>query len=336
VKKTAKPILGQIMQKIAPTIGATVIMEPRWEIVGQIVFKNRRIRYFKYSSLDINPLGASEVARDKDYANFFLKKKGYPTVPGSKTFFSGDWAKAIGVRNRDIDASYRYAKKLGFPVFVKPNSGSQGTCVSLVHTKKDFYKAMRAIFKRDKVVLVQQRLHGQDYRIVVLDGEVISAYERLPLNVLGNGRSTISQLIAEKKKQFTILGRETKIKKDDPRITEKLKRRVLSLGSIPDRGERIYLLDNANLSTGGEALDTTTHIHPEFRRIAVSISKDMGLRLCGIDIMSANDITQEPSKYWVLEVNASPGLDNYAKSGRTQKKIVEDLYLRILKSMETK
>jgi len=335
VKKTVTPLLGQILQKIAPRIGAKVIMEPRWRIVGQIIYANGRIRYFRYSSLDINPLGASEIAKDKDYANFFMRRMGYPTVPGSKTFFSEDWARIIGMQNRGIDAAYRYARKLGFPVFVKPNSGSQGTCVSMVHTKQEFYKAVRAIFKRDKVALVQQRLRGRDYRIVVLDEEVISAYERLPLSILGNGRSTVSRLIKEKQRHFATLGRDTKIKADDPRIREKLKRQGLEFDSIPGEGEHIYLLDNANLSTGGEALDVTAHVHPEFRQIAVRLCRDMGLRLCGVDLVATRGITQEPGKYWVLEINASPGLDNYAKTGHVQKKIVENLYLKVLKSMET-
>ena len=91
-KKMVTPLLGQVLRKIAPQIGATVVMEPEWNIVGQIVFKSGRRRYFRYSSLDLNPLGASEIAKDKDYANLFMKRLGYPIVPGSKTFFSNHWA----------------------------------------------------------------------------------------------------------------------------------------------------------------------------------------------------------------------------------------------------
>ena len=94
-KKTVKPLLGQVLQKIASKIGATVIIEPTWKIVGQIIYRSGQKRYFRYSGLDLNPLGASEVAKDKDYANFFMKKMGYPIIPGSKTFYSNEWAKAI-------------------------------------------------------------------------------------------------------------------------------------------------------------------------------------------------------------------------------------------------
>ncbi|MEK9194505.1 MAG: cyanophycin synthetase [Patescibacteria group bacterium] len=296
-KKTVTPLLGQVLQKIAPQIGATVIMEPKWKIVGQIIYKNGRKRYFRYSSLDLNPLGASEIAEDKDYANFFMKKMGYPIIPGSKTFYSNEWARAIGSPRRNIDAAYHYAKKLGFPVIVKPNSGSQGVGVALVHTKREFYRAIRAVFKRDRVALVQQPVKGKDYRLVVLDDRVISAYARIPLNVVGNGISTIKQLLREKQRRFIVSSRDTKIKLNDPRIAEKLKRQGLNFRSVPAKDERIFLLDNANLSTGGDAMDVTATVHPAFKQIAVQVTKDMGLRLCGVDFMIADDITKKPKIY---------------------------------------
>ena len=333
-KKTVTPLLGKVLRKIAPRIGAAVIMEPKWNIVGQVVYKSGQKRYFRYSSLDLNSLGASKVAKDKDYANFFMKRMGYPTVPGSKTFYSNEWTKAIGLPRRAIDAAYRYAEKLGFPVIVKPNSGLQGANVALVHTRREFYRAMRAVFKRDRVALVQRQVVGRDYRLVVLDDRVISAYERIPLNVVGNGTEDIRLLLREKQRRFGASGRDTRIKPDDPRISDRLKRQGLSLRSVPAKGERVYLLDNANLSAGGDAVDVTTVAHPAFKRIAVHVTKDMGLRLCGVDLMVAGDITQKPGMYWILEINSAPGLDHYAQAGRAQEKIVEDLYLEVLKSME--
>ncbi len=307
-------------------------MESKWNIVGQIIFKSGRKRYFRYSSLDINRLGASDIAKDKGFATFFMKSMGYNVIPG-ETFYSKDWAKAIGSTD-DIDTAYRYAQKLGFPVIVKPNSGSQGTGVTLVQNKAQFYRAMRFIFKRDKVALVQKLVTGKDYRVVVLDNKVISAYERIPLNVVADGVSTIKGLLLKKQKQFVASSRDTTIKMDDVRIVEKLARQGLSFHSIPKKGERIYLLDNANLSTGGDSLDVTKKIHPEFSKVAIRLTKDMGLRLCGVDLMIEGDITQKPGTYWILEINAAPGLDHYAQIGRKQEKIVEDLYLKVLKSME--
>lgn len=333
-KKRESLVLGRMLRKIAPRIGATVLVEPEWEIVGQITFKSGRHSYFRYNTLDLNKVGSSDIAKDKDYANFFMKTMGYPTVPGSKTFFSDKWAEAIGLPRRNIDAAYRYAGKLGLPVIVKPNSGSQGVGVSLVVNKREFYKAVRAIFKQDRVMLVQQPVRGKDYRIVVLDKEVISAYERIPLNVVGDGKSTIGQLLKTKQKQFVASSRDTQIKTNDPRIATKLSHQRQSFRSVPAKGQTIYLLDNANLSTGGDSVDVTERAHPAFKELAVKLTHDMGLRFCGVDLIIEGDISQEPSVYWVLEVNAAPGLDHYAKIGKAQERIVENLYLKVLKHME--
>jgi len=117
-------------------------MEGDWNIAGQILYPSGKKRYFRYSSLDLNTLGASEISKDKDYANFFMQRMGYKIVPG-KTFFSPVWAKAIDA-DRGTDAAYAYAKSIGFPVIVKPNSGSQGKgvapiCREISHSSKDEY-----------------------------------------------------------------------------------------------------------------------------------------------------------------------------------------------------
>lgn len=333
-KKQDSIMFVKILQSIAPTIGANIVIEPEWGFAGQITFKNGKKSYFKYNTLDLNPVGASDIAKDKDFAHFFMERLGYPIVPCSKTFFSKQWADAIGAHNRGIDDAYHYARAIRFPVVVKPNSGSQGKGVALVHTKRQMYQALRNIFKNDRVALVQKYVSGKDYRLVVLDDEVLSAYERIPLNVIGNNRSTIAQLLSKKQAQFKKEKRDTCIKTDDPRIAMRLARQGLSMSSVLSRGTKIFLLDNANLSTGGDAIDVTAKVHPEFARRAIALTKDMGLRFCGVDFVVAGDIQDASSTYWVLEINAAPGLDHYVKSGKEQQKIVEALYLKVMMGLE--
>ncbi len=337
-KRTKKEslMLGKLLKKIAPRIGASVFLEPEWEIAGQITFKSGKKSYFRYNTLDLNPVGASDIAKDKDYANLFLRRLAYPVVPGSKTFFSQAWAQAIGAPRRTINNAYAYARRLGFPVAVKPNSGSQGSGVALVQNRREFYRAMRAIFKRDHVALVQIPVRGRDYRLVILDDELISAYERIPLHVVGDGKTSIRRLLEVKQRQFIAARRGTRIKMDDPRIVEKLKRQGMALRSVPSRGEKVFVLDNANLSSGGDAVEVTGGVHPAFRELAVRLTRDMNLRLCGVDLMVDGHINEPPvsGKHWILEVNAAPGLDHYAKSGKAQEKIVEELYLKVLQSLD--
>ncbi len=219
-RKKESLLLGKLLEKLAPRIGAKIILEPEWGIAGQIHFKSGKKSYFRYNTLDLNLVGAADIAKDKDYATFFMHKMGYPTIQG-KTFFRKDFARSLGSR-RDIDAGYRYARHLRFPVIVKPNSGSHGTGVFVVRGKREFYRAMRFIFRSDRVALVQRVVRGRDYRIVVLDKNVISAYERIPLSVVGDGRSSIKALLKKKQKQFHAGSRDTRIQIEDIRIAHKL------------------------------------------------------------------------------------------------------------------
>src|SRR3989344_4793730 len=96
-RKSEHLVLAGLLQKLAKKIGARVVLEPEWKIAGQIVFKSGKKSYFRYNTLDLNPVGASDIAKDKDYATFFMHKMGYPTIEG-KTFFRKDFAEALGSR----------------------------------------------------------------------------------------------------------------------------------------------------------------------------------------------------------------------------------------------
>jgi D-alanine-D-alanine ligase-like ATP-grasp enzyme len=87
------------------------------------------------------------------------------------------------------------------------------------------------------------------------------------------------------------------------------------------------------LSTGGEAVDVTNNLHPSFKELAIRITKDMGLRLCGVDILT-NDISVPLKDYVIIEIKGAPGLDNYASMGQAQAKVVESLYLKVLRALE--
>jgi D-alanine-D-alanine ligase-like ATP-grasp enzyme len=331
-KKPGTAIVGQLFQELAPRIGARVLME-EWGVAGQITFANGRRRYFKFSSIDLNPLASSDIAKDKDFANFFMKSMGYKTIPG-KTFFSDKWANEIK-SPRTGEAAIEYALTIGFPLVVKPNSGSQGRAVAIVSSEKEMRRALRDVFDIDRVAIVQHVVHGRDYRVVVLDGRVISAYERVPLNVVGDGASPIIRLLEMKQKAFVDTGRDTILKLDDPRIVETLNRRGINLETVPDANVRVQCLANANLSSGGDAIDLTGKLHASVISLCVNLTRDMGLRMCGVDLMTKHDLSETLGDYYIIEINAAPGLDHYAQSGDAQRQVVEDLYLEVLKGMET-
>jgi D-alanine-D-alanine ligase-like ATP-grasp enzyme len=321
-----------VLKKVAKKAGVKILVEPKYQYAGQIIFPDGRRHYFKGAFIDLNSVGAAEIARDKAYASFFMKAMGYSTIEG-REFFTPRWCKVIKSKNGLLEAC-KYAKKIGYPVVVKPNDLSQGIGVCKVYSEKELRLAASAIPARCRAFLVQRVVEGSDYRVVVLDGEIISAYRRLPLCVIGDGKSSILFLLKHKQAWFEKSGRDTVINPADPRVASKLKRQKLSLASIPAREEHVVLLDNCNLSTGGDAVDVTAIMHNDYKKLAANIARDMGLRLCGVDIMTEGDIAKPCKDYHVLEVNAAPGLDHYADLGKAQQKVVEDLYLRVLLALK--
>lgn len=154
---------------IGPRLGIKVQLEPTHQRVGQLITPDGHRFYFRGANVDLNTLGSTEIAKDKDWAAHFMKEFGYP-VPEGKAFYSDKWCKKLG-SNLTKEAAFGYASEMGFPVIVKPNSKSQGMGVQRVDNQKDFLDAVDVVFNvyRDPVVLVQRPVVGDDYRILVLD-----------------------------------------------------------------------------------------------------------------------------------------------------------------------
>jgi D-alanine-D-alanine ligase-like ATP-grasp enzyme len=323
--------------KLAPKVGARVIVEPEWKYAAQIVYPNGVIRSLRYFALDLNRDASTKMAKDKYFAKFFLKKLGYPVAPG-QTIFEKKWAKEIK-STRTIDSAHKYAKQIGYPLIVKPNSKNQGTEVSLVSNQAELKQALRRIFEQDQVAILEKYMPGLDYRIVVLENEIISAYQRVPLSVVGDGEHSILQRLKLKQQSFKNKHRNTTIDFEDPRIKINLRHKGYSLDYVPSKSKEICLLHNANLSTGGDAIDVTRVIHKGFKKIAIEVTKKMGLKLCGVDLMiTKGDISKSPKAciYYIIEINAVPGLNNYVSMGKKQKEIVEAMYLKVLKVLGKK
>lgn len=325
--------VSQLIERIAPILGAKTYVEPRYKRYGMIFFKNGRMMVFKKNSLNINMSTSVSITINKYETNVFLKYLGYNVSEG-KTFSKIPYDVN---HNRGLDDGYKYALEIGFPVILKPNNKSQGVLVCKVSNKKEYYSVAKKILKQKGEIMLVEKYYGEysDFRIVVLNGEIISAYQRLQLYVVGNGEDTILELLRKKQDYFETIDRPRKeINVDDFRIKMNLKLKGITLDYVPMVDEKVVLLTNSNLSSGGTTLDLGTNISTFFKEIAISISKKMNLNLCGIDIL-AHDITNEQCKdYLILEINSAPGLDNYAYSGEKQKKNVDDLYIKVLNFVE--
>ncbi|MEA1929373.1 MAG: cyanophycin synthetase [Patescibacteria group bacterium] len=323
--------IGSILRRLAKERGVKFYLEPRYGYVGYLELPDGQRRFFRGSAFDLNTSGATELAKDKDYTSRFLKRFGYP-APDGQAFFTDWWCQRIG-SERDWRKALTYAQSLGWPLIVKPNSQKQGIGVAKVHDEEEFKQAVEALQDRERVFIVQKVLRGRDYRLTVLDGEVVAAYERRPLSLIGDGRSTLGELWQRRQTELVAAERELAIESDDFRLDNQLKQLELSWQSKPVQGEQVKLLPNANLSTGGEAKDLTRELYPAWRELAAKIARDINLRFVGIDIISPGGLDGAPGDYSILELNASPGLANYASLGPEQGERVEEIYRSILEKM---
>lgn len=270
------------------------------------------------NDLGLNDSAACDVVKDKAYTKYFLNLAGIST-PEGRAFLLPWWAAELGAKTDDPLA---YAAGLGFPLYVKPTEGSKGRHVWRVHSTRRLEEVL-AHYERERVrvAVIERAIDLSDHRLTVLDGRLIAAYRRIPLTVIGDGWSTIDELLPHRP--------DLVLRPDDARVDDRLRRLGLDRNSVPAVGEAVRLLDLANLSLGGTAVDLSERVAPRWSRIAIDVAALFGLRFCGVDLLCA-DLAADAGDYAVLEVNGSPGLDQYASIGERQSTAVRDLYTHLL------
>jgi cyanophycin synthetase len=241
---------------------------------------------------------AVELASDKEETNKILGSLGLP-VPRQELVQSAD-------------AAWRAARRLGGPVVVKPYNGNHGRGITIDVTEEaDVRAAFEAAREHSRSVIVETYLAGDDHRLLVVNGELIAATRRTPGHVVGDGTSTVEQLIeVVNSDPRRGVGHEkvlTKLKLD--REAELMLERLgYTADSVPKRDEVVPLRSTANLSTGGTATDVTDIIHPDNRAMAERAVRAIGLDVGGVDFLSTNIAESYKSiGGGICEVNAAPG-----------------------------
>ncbi len=212
----------------------------------------------------------------------------------------------------DEDEAVEIAEKLGWPVVVKPLDASHGRGVlTNIRSESELRLAYKDALKFRDEVIVEQFLEGHDFRFLVIAGRFICAAQRVPAFVVGDGKRSIEELVAEVNRDPRRgIGHEkilTKIEIDDLSLAL-LSRRNLTPKSVPDAGETVYLKATANLSTGGISRDVTDSVHPSNIALMERIARIVGLDIAGIDLISPS--VEHPIAEvggGIVEVNAAPG-----------------------------
>lgn len=243
---------------------------------------------------------AVEISCDKEDTHNLLNDLGLP-VPQQRMVYSQREA-------------VRGARRVGYPVVLKPLNANHGRGVSInLNSDEEVATAFEVAKEQgtSRAVLVESYIAGFDHRMLVVNNELVAVAKRVPGHVVGDGKSTISELIevvnsdprrgVGHEKVLTIL-----------EIDTQAKRLMENAGYAPDTvledEEIFYLRDTANLSTGGTAIDLTDTVHPDNREMAVRAIQAVGLDVGGVDFLTT-DISQSYKDIGgaIVEVNAAPG-----------------------------
>ncbi len=178
-------------------------------------------------------------------------------------------------------------------------------------TREQVEVAFEKAYEYSSVVIVETFQEGHDYRILVVDGKVVAAAERVPGRVVGDGRHTVAELVEiVNQDPRRGIGHEKVLTRleFDHQAERLLEQSGLGPDSVLSEGQVFYLRSTGNLSTGGTSVDKTDAIHYDNRIMAERSVKAIGLDVGGVDFISP-DISRSHKQVGgaIVEVNAAPG-----------------------------
>src|SRR5579875_145213 len=281
-------------------------------------FRQRRICA---AETDATSAIAEMIAQDKQLTRTLLSAVGVPVPEGRPV--------------ADAEDAWRAAQEIGLPVVVKPQYGNHGRGVATnLSTREQVIRAYAAAREEGSSVLVESYIPGDDYRLLVVGGRVVAAARREPAHVIGDGRSTIRELVAE-------VNCDPRRSDGHATVLSFIKLDAVGLGvlaeqgytpdSVPPAGQRVLIRRNGNHSTGGTATDVTDRVHPEIAARAVEAAHVVGLDIAGVDVV-ATDISKplEEQRGAVVEVNAGPGLRMHLEPSAGQPRPVGEAIVNML------
>lgn len=293
---------------------------------------DERTHYFFRTRGDKVSSEAVELVDDKGLTKEALAKANVP-VPKGKGF-------PEEATDEEVIA---FSKTIEFPIVFKPTNASLGDgVVTNINSNEEFLHALHYV--RHELgygeVIVEQHVHGPEYRVYVVKDKVVAAYNRIPANITADGIHTIEELIDMKNYERRQNARlNSCLIHVDVEIIDFIEKKGYSLTSIPPKGEYIPLRQKTNVSTGGDPIDVTDDISEDIKQIAIDTVKTFpGLNHAGVDIIiNENKNLKDPA--YVLEINATAQIGGilYPLRGKARNipAAIIDYYFPETKGMDT-
>jgi len=239
----------------------------------------------------MNDANAASLARDKSFCAEALRAEGLPVLPGRLFFVTKRWAE-MRSPGREPEDARAFAAGAEYPLFCKPISASNGLHAEVIDDPAAFDAYISRVAREHFAILAQPYVRGDEHRVFVLHDHPLFSYRKHQPSVVGDGRSTLRELIANTE----ILGNRKA--RDEAGA-------LVTLDAIPPRGAHVVLEGPANRSTGGGSADLVDGAPEALADLAIKAADALGLRLAGVDIFDASP-ARDLSDLVIIEVNSNP------------------------------
>lgn len=269
-------------------------------------------------SYPINNASSHTIARDKAHTKSVLGYHGLPVIEGKHFFLTSDYARLRNPGNELGDA-LPYAEHLGFPVFCKPLTGGRGNFAEVIRDAAELRDYMARVNSRYDAFLIERFTAGDEYRILVHDGEAIFRVTKAEARIRADGTRSVAQLLARLNEELEGTGVSCY-------TDASLHFSGLRLDDIPPADMVIRLTGRRNLGALGgiESMDLT--VPAPLASLATAACNALGLRLAAVDLFDRS-VGRDQSELVVIEVNSNPTLAALEEAGRL------DLIVGLWKSM---
>lgn len=239
----------------------------------------------------------ADYADDKWAAKQILARAGFPVAEG-RAFWQ--W---------NIKGAVQYGRDtLGFPLVVKPRSGSVARHVTInITSEVDLRAALRHAFSYSPAIIVERYIPGYVYRFTVVDGSRVFCVRQVPAHVTGDGKQTVRSLMAQKNAQP-----ERHIHPGETTFYHPIRETADAevLAHIPADGEQVWLAEDPFMRNGGDLEEVSESVHADNRILAQNVAKRFGMKLVAFDFI-CEDITQswKEQSCAILELNSLPSIE---------------------------
>ena len=319
-QEQSRALFGRIWREAATELGAEIdeLSPGVWRIQrgGSVTRVTGHVT-------DIGDAAALQRALDKPLVHDRLAAAGLP-VPEHREVEVSDFSAALAFVNQ------------GAPCVVKAASGASGGegTTAGVRTAAEMSRARLKAARAGGRLLLERQVEGDVYRVLLLDGKLLDAVRRHRPRVMGDGRSSLAELIAsENRRRLEADGRYgLRLLRVDLDSVLTLARAGLSLASVPTEGELVQVKTVTNQNRVEDNETAAAELAPELVAECATAAAAVGLRLAGVDL-----ITSDPGRSLrdacgaIIEVNGTPGLHYHyqvsdpARAARVAIPVLEEL-----------